>query len=97
MTGGGGGGEEGGDGWRAYLAANRRGSAARGSIYDPVAGICCHFCRQVPVAASLQHSADDVRGSPGSPHTPALPDSLVAARGLVAFDASMSGRHFFSR
>ena len=42
-----GGGKEGSDGWRAYLAANRCGSKARGSVYDTVAGICCHFCRQV--------------------------------------------------
>ena len=42
-----GGGAVGGDDWRGYLAANRRGTAARGSVYDPVAGICCHFCRQV--------------------------------------------------
>ena len=50
-----GGSKEGSEGWRAYLAANRCGSKARGSVYDTVAGICCHFCRQVRL--SRYHSS----------------------------------------
>jgi hypothetical protein len=67
------------DDWRAYLAANRRGSAARGSVYDPVAGICCHFCRQVLVAASLRHSAGGLMAAWDRLKLLVLADDLVAA------------------
>ncbi|KAK9833444.1 hypothetical protein WJX81_005685 [Elliptochloris bilobata] len=32
--------------WKAFVTARRCDSQSRGSIYDSVAGICCHFCRQ---------------------------------------------------
>jgi len=31
---------------RLFSNSERCGSKGRGSIYDPILGICCHFCRQ---------------------------------------------------
>ncbi len=92
----GGGREGGGEGWRAYLAANRCGSKARGSVYDTVAGICCHFCRQVRLrgAHTAAHRQHDFRPGHGNSSgvcgavndCASLPDEAVY---LAALDTRM--------
>ncbi|KAK8938127.1 hypothetical protein KSP40_PGU000881 [Platanthera guangdongensis] len=43
--------------WMRNGLINCGGRGARGSLYDPVLGICCHFCR--PRKSSLSYPTDD--------------------------------------
>lgn len=35
------------------VSARRCNSKGRGSVYDPVFGICCHFCRYIQIQSSV--------------------------------------------